>query len=298
MTRALTIFSQNDGKGKFEEVGLFRGFAYDGTGTIQGTMGVEAADYDNDGHLDVHVTSYQNELSTLYQNVAGQLLEDVTNRSGVGKGTHAQVTWGNGLVDFDNDGDRDLFIASGHLYDNVERFDDKTAYRARNLLFRNEGNGRFVDITDTAGPGMAIRQSSRGTGFDDLDNDGDIDVVILNSRSKPTLLRNDTRPTGNWLDIRLIGDRSNRDAVGARVKLSAGALTLVDEVRSGRGYQSHYGSRLHFGLGHRTQIDQIKVTWPSGISASLPGPTLNRSTTIRERPTAVKGREAATMEQN
>ena len=199
---------QNDGKGRFKEVGLLTGFAYDRTGTIQGTMGVDCADFDNDGRFDIHVTSYQNELATLYRNVEGVFLEDVTNTSGAGRGTNAEVTWGNGLIDFDNDGDRDIFIASGHLYPNVEKFDDRSSYRAKNLLFENH-NGKFQNVSGTAGSGLDVKLSSRGAGFDDLDNDGDIDVVVLNSRAQPTFLRNDSPPAA-WLDIRLIGKSSNR----------------------------------------------------------------------------------------
>ena len=255
---------RNDGTGHFEEVGLLGGFAYDRTGTIQGSMGVACGDYDNDGYLDFHTTSYQNELAVLYRNVNGLLLEDVTARTGIGRGTHTQVTWGNGFVDFDNDGDRDMFIACGHLYDNVAQFDDRTSYHAPNMLLRNLGNGRFTNVSGQCGDGMAVKRSSRGVGFDDLDNDGDIDVVVLNSRREPTLLRNDSRSGNHWLELRLRGKRSNREGVGARVEVTAGPLTQVDEVHSGRGYQGHYGSRLHFGLGPHGQVDRIRVRWVGG----------------------------------
>ncbi len=279
---------QNDGKGQFKEIGLLSGFSYDRTGTIQGTMGVDCSDFDNDGHFDLHVTSYQNELATLYKNVNGVFLEDTTNLSGAGLGTNAEVTWGNGFVDFDNDGDRDIFVACGHLYPNVERFDDRTSYRARNILFENSGQGKFRNVTDSAGSGMQVKLSSRGAGFDDLDNDGDIDVVILNSREGPTLLRNDSPVKNYWLDIRLVGRRANREGVGARVELMTGDNKQVDEVRRGRGYQSHFGSDLHFGVGSHAKVDEIRVHWPGGGVDVVKDVLTNQRITIEQGQTSVQ----------
>lgn len=273
---------QNDGRGKFKEVGLLNGFAYDGTGTLHGSMGVECGDVDNDGHLDFHVTSYQNELAVLYRNLGSGLLEDVTTSSGAGSNTISQVKWGNLIADFDNDGRRDIFIANGHLYDNVDRFDSRTSYLARNMLLRNIGGGKFADVSDHCGDGLSVKLSSRGAGFDDLDNDGDLDVVILNSRREPTILRNESSNNSAWIAIQLRGTKTNRDGVGARVEVVAGDLKLVDEVHSGRSYQSHYGSRLHFGLGKRTRVDHIRVQWIGGgvdVFKDLP---VNRRLTITE----------------
>ena len=255
---------RNDGSGHFEEVGLLTGLAYDRNGVGLGTMGVECGDYDNDGRLDFYMTSYQKQWAILYRNLGGGIFEDVTHTTGAGTGTFNQVTWGAGLVDFDNDGDRDLFIACGHLQDNVELWDDTTSYEERNLLLENTGRGKFVDVSARSGDGLAVKRSSRGAAFDDLDNDGKIDVVILNSRREPTLLRNDSPGHNHWIQIRLRGTRSNRDGIGARIKVVAGDLTQVDEVHSGRGYQSHYGMYPHFGLGQRTRIDRIEVRWIGG----------------------------------
>jgi len=255
---------RNDGTGKFEEVGLLAGCAYDLHGDQHGSMGVDCGDYDNDGLLDFYVTSYEDQLATLYRNLGEGLFEDVSMLTGAGAGTLRHVTWGNSFVDFDNDGDRDIFVACGHLQDNIELYDDTKAYLARNILLMNTGLGKFVDISDKAGDGMNVKLSSRGAGFDDLDNDGDIDVVILNSRREPTILRNDTQSKGHWLQVRLRGIKTNRDGVGAHVKVVAGDLTLLDEVHSGRGYQSHYGMRLHFGLGNHEKIDRIEVRWIGG----------------------------------
>ena len=203
-------------------------------------------------------------------------------RTGAGAGTLPKVTWGNSLVDFDNDGDRDIFVACGHLQDNVDKYDDVTSYHQYNLLLANDGAGRFVDVSAEGGSGMRVRRSSRGAGFDDMDNDGDVDVVILNSRMGPTLLRNDTARGGNWLAVQLRGTKTNRDGVGARVIVKAGDLTLIDEVHSGRGYQSHYGMRLHFGLGRAKQVDRIEVCWIGGSTDVFEDVGVNRLVTLVE----------------
>ena len=260
----MNFLFQNQGDGTFHEVGLVSGFAYDMNGTVHASMGVDCADFDNDGRLDFHVTSFQNELATLYRNAGGGLFEDVTNRSRAGLGTRSPVTWGNGFADFDNDGDRDLFIACGHLYDKLQHFDTTTTYETPNLLLENLGQGTFVNVSDRCGNGMAVRRSSRGAGFDDLDNDGDIDVVVLNSRREPTLLRNDSTRGNHWIGIKLRGTRSNYDGIGARVEITTDGSTQVDEVHSGRGYQGHHGAQLHFGLGKATHVDEIRVRWIGG----------------------------------
>jgi hypothetical protein len=255
---------QNDGNGHFGEVGLMAGVAYDGGGQAQGSMGVDCGDYDNDGWLDFYLTDYQDEQSTLYKNLGIAMFEDVTFVTGAAAGTQKKVTWGNGFVDFDNDGKRDIFIACGHLQDNIEQFDDSSTYHQQNILMMNTGDGKFVDVSDECGDGLKVKLSSRGAAFDDLDNDGDIDVVILNSRREPTILRNDSVNENHWIQICLQGVKTNRDGVGARVKVVAGDLTQIDEVHSGRGYQSHYGTRLHFGLGKRDRVDQVEVRWIAG----------------------------------
>ncbi|MCZ7639950.1 MAG: CRTAC1 family protein [Verrucomicrobia bacterium] len=273
---------QNDGRGHFEEVGLLTGLAYDAHGVGQGTMGVECGDYDNDGRLDFYMTSYQKQWAILYRNLGRGLFADVNHATGAGAGTYNQVTWGIGFVDFNRDGHRDLFIACGHLQDTVDLWDDTTSYHARNLLLANTGRGKFVDVSARAGDGLAVKLSSRGAAFDDLDNDGDLDVVILNSRREPTLLRNDSPNTNHWIQVRLRGTRTNRDGIGARIKVVAGDLTLTDEVHSGRGYQSHYGSCPFFGLGHRTRIDRIEVRWIGGASDILEGVEVDRLLQITE----------------
>ncbi len=255
---------QNDGTGKFQEVGLFSGTAYDISGKPQGSMGLSCGDYDNDGFVDLFVTSYDGELATLYRNLGGGFFEDATRLAGVGNRTYPHVTWGNAFVDFDNDGDRDLYIACGHLEDNIDQRSDSTSYLTKNILLMNSGNGKFVDASDSSGNGMNVKQSSRAAGFEDLDNDGDVDAVILNSRQGPTILSNESQNRNHWLQVRLRGVETNRNGVGARVKVVAGDLVQVQEVHSGCGYQSHYGLRLHFGLAEHERVDRVEVHWIGG----------------------------------
>lgn len=255
---------QNDGTGKFKEIGLIAGVAFDLHGDAQGSMGVDAGDYDNDGLFDLYVTSYQRQLATLYRNIGDDMFEDVSRTTGAGTGTITAVTWGTGFADFDNDADRDIFIACGHLEDKIEFYDDSSTYLQPNILLMNTGNGKFIDVSKKSGDGMKVNLSSRGVGFGDLDNDGDLDVVILNSRAEPTILRNDSPSQGHWLQVRLRGVKTNRDGIGAKVTVITEDLTLIDEVHSGRGYQSHYGTRLHFGLGDRKKINRIEVRWIGG----------------------------------
>jgi len=273
---------QNDGRGHFEEVGLATGAAYKIDGSPSASMGVDCGDYDNDGRLDFFVTSYQQELAVLYRNLGDGVFEDVTMTTGAGAGTLPNVTWGNSFVDFDYDGDRDIFIACGHLQDNVDHYDDVTSYYEYNILLMNTGDGKFVDVTDESGDGMKVKLSSRGAGFDDLDNDGDVDVVILNSRREPTILRNDSPSRGHWLQVRLRGVKTNRDGVGAHVIVTSGDLTLLDEVHSGRGYQSHHGTRLYFGLGGRDRVDRIEVRWIGGGVDVLENVAVDQLLTITE----------------
>jgi len=255
---------QNGGSGRFEEVGLMAGAAYNAYGVALGSMGIDCGDYDNDGLLDFMMTSYQGEMPVLYRNMGGGFLQDMTVPTNAGDGMFVYVNWGIGLVDFDNDGDRDIFVANGHLQDNIDLFDETSAYHVRNTLLENTGDGRFTNISRACGDGMEVRLSSRGAAFDDLDNDGDVDAVIVNSRHQPTILRNESQAGYHWIQVRLQGTKTNRDGVGARVRVISGELIQIDEVHSGRGYQSHWGTRLHFGLGKRDRVDRIEVRWVGG----------------------------------
>ncbi len=318
----------NDGRGRFQEAGLGSGTAYDFNGKAHGTMGVECGDFDNDGLLDAYATSYQGESPVLFRNLGSRLFEDVSAATRANVNMRSLVTWGCGLVDFDNDGWRDVFVAAGHLHDNVELFDTSTTYFQQNRLLRNLGQGRFAEITNQAGDGLSVALSSRGAAFDDLDNDGDIDVVVLNSRREPTILRNESPRGNHWLQVQLRGAasnhsspaalslpdpgssdlpgrsdasspppdgvpkpplrgrNSNRDGVGARVTVFTDGLQLVDEVHSGRSYQSHFGSRLHFGLGQRDRVRAIEVRWIGGGVTRVENPGIDQLLTIPEAPAA------------
>ena len=209
---------RNEGGGKFKEVGLIAGVAYDFSGKENSSMGVDCGDYDNDGRLDLFMTDYQGEMPVLYHNLGDGLFEDATSLARITNDLFPHVTWGTGLVDFDSDGDRDLYIACGH-FDRIEAIDDRTAHRVPNFLLMNTGDGKFVDVSRRCGNGLAVVESSRGTGFDDLDNDGDVDVVVLNSQASPTIIRNESDTGNHWLQVQLHGVRSNRDGVGARSEL-------------------------------------------------------------------------------
>ena len=272
----------NDGSGKFREAALMAGVAYNAFGDELGSMGVDCGDYDNDGWPDFLTTSYQGELPVLYRNRGDGTFEDATVRAGVGTAALRHVNWGVGLVDFDNDGHRDIFMACGHLQDNIELLDTSTAYQARNILLANNGDGTFTDVSAVGGSGMLIERSSRGAAFDDLDNDGRVDAVILNSRREPTVLRNESPGGNHWLQLRLLGVHANRDGVGSRVTVVAGDLVQVAEVHSGRGYQSHFGSRLHFGLGPRHRVDRIEIRWIGGGVDVLQNVLVDRLVTIVE----------------
>lgn len=279
---APNLMLRNDGTGKFEEVGVATGVAHDLTGRDNGSMGVDCGDYDNDGRLDLIVTNYQGEMSVLYRNVGGGFFSDVSRIAGVGASSLPHVKWGTTFADFDNDADRDVFIACGHFIQNIQYIDDRTAMRVPNFLLENQGNGRFIDVAQRSGEVMATAESSKGAGFDDLDNDGDIDAVILNANGPPSILRNDTVTARAGVLLVLRGASANSDAVGSRVTVVTGDTTQVAEVHSGRGYQSHYGSRLHFGLDGADKIDRIEVEWAGGEREVIDAPPASLMLLITE----------------
>jgi enediyne biosynthesis protein E4 len=251
----------NDGHGRFTQDAELFAVAYNATGIPVGSMGAEAGDVDNDGAEDIFITDYSAQMPILFKNLGELGFEDISRISKSGRDVVPHANWGAGLVDLDNDGDRDLMIANGHLIKWASRIEQLTSFKVRNTLLSNNGRGVFTNVTDSAGDGLSRAESSRGMAFDDFDNDGDLDCVVLNSDSPANYLINQTATNNHWVAIQLVGREFNRDGVGARVTIYSGDLVQVAEMRSGRGYQSSYGSRLHFGLGARSKIDRIQVEW-------------------------------------
>lgn len=271
----------NDGTGVFTEQAELFGAAYNANGNPIGSMGAEAADTNNDGFEDLFITSYSAQMPILFRNLGAVGFVDQTHASRSGRDVIPHANWGALLADFDNDGDRDLMIANGHLFTWVNEVEQLTEFKVRNSLLANDGHGRFTNVTDSAGDGLAVIESSRGMACDDLDNDGDLDVVILNSDSRATVLQNNTHNDYHWIAIRLVGETANRDGVGATVSVHSDGQVQVAEVRSGRGYQSAYGLRLHFGLAAQASVVQVRVHW-MGITTEYRDLQIDREHVLRQ----------------
>jgi hypothetical protein len=274
---------QNDGAGRYEEVALPAGVACNFAGEPVGSMGADCADYDHNGWLDLFMTDFEQQRPILFKNLGSGMFEDVTMRTGAAVRSFAHVKWGSGFADFDNDGHPDVLIGCGHLGEDFDEAASRTSsYMVRPVLLRNSGSGKFVDVSDISGDGMNVKLVARGVAVEDLDNDGRVDVVILNSRRGPTVLRNHSGTGNHWIQVRLRGAKTNRDGVGARVTLTAGDSEQIAELHSGRSYQSHFGSRLHFGLGKRRRVDRIEVAWIGGGTDVLEDLDVNQCVTIVE----------------
>jgi enediyne biosynthesis protein E4 len=273
----------NNRNGTFSEIGILSGSGLNEAGRAQSGMGVGVGDYDGNGLFDIFVTNFANDTNTLYQNMGKMLFSDVTALAGLGEISLQYLGWGTGLEDFDNDGLPDIFVANGHVYPQVDAFDTGQHYAQRKELYRNLGGGKFKEIARDAGNDLMIPKSSRGAAFGDFDNDGNVDVLVVNMNDRPSLLRNEGGNGNHWITLRLEGRRSNRDAIGSRVEIQAGGKTQVHEVRSGGSYLSHNDMRLHFGLGAATRVDRIRIRWPNGNVEDLPGVEANQFVTIKEK---------------
>lgn len=275
---------RNRGDGTFEDVSYGSGAAFNEAGQSQAYMGVAVGDYDNDGRLDLHVTTFENDANILYHNEGGGLFSEATFPAGVGNSSVPFVSWGTNFLDYDNDGWLDLFVANGHVYPWVGEFDWNTSYEQRVLLFRNLKGGRFAEIGRGGGDGLSVVRSLRGSATGDLDDDGDIDVVANPIDGEPILLRNDGGNwAGHWLQLRLIGDpaqRCPRDATGSQVLLTAGGLRQRGEVASGRSVMSQSDRRVHFGLGTATRVDRLEVRWANGRTVAYEVPGVDRLVVI------------------
>ena len=209
------------------------------------------------------------QLARLYRNAGDGTFDDATLRSGIGYATFHMSGFGARFFDYDNDGTRDLFMANGHVLDNIERYHADSHYAEPKLMFRNTGHGTFENVSNRLGADFVLPRVSRGAAIGDFDNDGDLDILVNNNGQAAQLLRNDGGNANHWLQILLIGTKSNRDGVGARVKLTAGDLVLCDQRKGGMSYQSAQDPRLHFGLGQRSRVDALEIVWPSGTVTRL-----------------------------
>jgi len=272
----------NRGDGTFEDVTLISGTGFDRNGRPQSCMGTDFGDYDRDGKLDLIVTNLEFETHTLYRNKGDGTFEDSTQETGLAQATFYYAGWGTKFIDFDNDGFQDLFIANGGLLDNIELHKKGVTYAQSKLLLRNS-NGKFINEGKRYGTDLSKPTVARGAAFGDYDNDGDIDVLVLNNGQPPNLFRNDGGNLNHWLQMKLVGTKSNRDAIGARVTVTAGDLRLADQVKGGGSYLSANDYRLHFGLGRRTQIDSLEIRWPSGNEERLKNIKVNQLMILRER---------------
>jgi hypothetical protein len=270
----------NTGKNTFTEEGVLRGVALSDDGREQAGMGIGVGDYDLDGHLDIFKTHFVEDMSGLYHNDGRGNFEDVTRKAKIGVETR-YICWGAGMVDLDNDGFPDLFITAGNVYPEIEKTLPMYPKNNPRVVFRNLGNGTFEELIAGAGPGIAAAHCSRGCAFGDFDNDGDLDILIVNLNEPPSLLRNDITGNHHWLKIRLVGTKSNRSAIGARVIAHYGGKKQAQAVMSQSSFYSSNDPRLHFGLGDATAAD-VEIVWPSGLLEKLPGVAANRFIVVKE----------------
>ena len=260
---------RNDGKGKFTEIGLESGTGVSEDGSEQASMGIAIGDYLHTGRLSLYVTNFVDEYDTLYRNDGNWDFHDVSYRSGIALPSLPWVKWGDAFVDLDNDGWLDLIAVSGHVYPQVDTLPSGGGYRQPKLLHLNQKDGSFCDASDQAGPALLEKHVSRGLAAGDLFNDGEMDIVISDLDGAPMILENHGIAGRHWVSFELAGTKSNRLAIGARIKLTAGGVTQTDEIHSGGSYLSQNDLRMHFGLGTATKIDRVEIRWPSGATDVL-----------------------------
>jgi enediyne biosynthesis protein E4 len=261
---------RNRRDGTFEDVSYLSGFAVNEEGRAQASMGIGVGDYNRDGKLDLFITTFSDDYKTLYRNDGGANFTDVSFRAGLGNPTIPFLAWGAGFLDYDNDGLLDIFIANGHVYPIADRAEWGTTWAERPQLFRNLDGAKFQEVPPATGSGLAVLASSRGAAFGDLFNDGHIDVVLNNIDAPPTLLRNVAKNENHWLTLKLVGGpKSPRDAIGAKLFLTAGGVRQRADVFSGGSYASSSDARVHFGLGAATEIEKLEIRWPSGLAEEV-----------------------------
>jgi hypothetical protein len=272
---------KNNGNGTFADVTLMSGTGYNSEGVAEAGMGVDASDYDGDGLIDLFVTNYDLETNALYHNDGGWQFSDQRWSAGVAKADHRFLGFGTGFFDFDNDGDKDLFIVNGHVLDNIELIRESFTYAQPNQLLENRG-GVFVENLEFLRYSSLSPKVGRGAAFGDVDNDGDLDVLVSNSGQGPTLLINQIGQKKNWVLLKLIGTKSNRDAVGAKIYVTTENSSQMDQITGGGSYLSASDLRVHFGLGSSEMIKTLKIRWPSGTEDVFRDVKANRILSIRE----------------
>jgi hypothetical protein len=257
-----SIFFKNNHDGTFTDVAVMAGCAYNDDGHEQAGMGLGVADYDCDGWFDIFKTNFADDTCNLYHNNGDGSFSDLSFDSGVGI-NNSYVAWGCGFIDYDNDGWSDIVQVNGHVYPEIDHYNFGETFKNPRLVYKNLGNGHFKDVSATMGPGMTAKYSSRGAAFGDFDNDGGMDVLILNMNELPSLLKNVGGNKQHWIKIKLVGTKCNRTAIGARVRVVTGKHIQLDEVSSGTSVMSQNDLRLHFGLGTVDTVDLIEVKWPT-----------------------------------
>jgi enediyne biosynthesis protein E4 len=257
-----SILFKNNHDGTFTDIAVSSGCAFNQDGEEQSGMGVAVGDYDGDGWLDIFKTNFSDDSSDLYHNHGDGTFTDATLSAGFG-GNRQYVGWGCGFIDYDNDGWLDVMQINGHVYPEVDALGIEQSFKNQRLVYRNLDGKRFEDVSSKMGSGILERYSSRGAAFGDFDNDGDVDVLIMNMNDLPSLLRNDGGNKNNWIKIKLVGTKCNRTAIGARVRIVAGGRSQINEVASGGSVMSQSDLRLHFGLGKTKVVDLIEVKWPT-----------------------------------
>jgi hypothetical protein len=276
-----SILYRNNGDGTFTDVAITAGAAFNEDGRAQAGMGSTVADYNGDGTLDLFRTNFSDDTSTLYRNNGNGTFDDVTFAAGLG--LHTQyLGWGAMFFDFDNDGWPDLLLVNGHVYPEVDKQHLGSSYEEPKILYHNNGNGTFTDISGEAGSGISTPSSARGLAIGDFWNNGQLSAVVSNMNARPTLLVNQIPSRNHWITFRLIGTRSNRDGIGAQLRLKAADRIRVDEVRSGSSYSSNSDMRVHFGLGQTNKVEFLTVRWPSGLSEQFDNLAVDSIYAIKE----------------
>jgi hypothetical protein len=272
---------RNNKNGTFTDIGIEAGCALSIDGKPQAGMGVTAGDYNRDGWLDIFKTNFSNDTSSLYRNTGKSTFDDVTFPAGMGLNTR-WLGWGCGFIDVDNDGWADIFLVNGHVYPEVEKLTTEAGYAQPKVLYRNLQNGSFADVSQKAGEAVTRPNASRGAAFGDYDNDGDVDILINSVNDPPELLRADSLNQNNWIKIKLVGVKSNRDGIGARIKCVTENGTQIDEVRSGGSYYSQNDLRIHFGLGKSQRVQSLEISWPGGKVDTLRNVAANQLVVVKE----------------